>query len=350
MKYLLYSCYIGLIFWTNLGADTGGSLVDRYVKLAIQGDLQPARALLDATEGGAAAGTTEAELLMRFRQRFVELSEPSSPDSGNTLVDRVVSAYRSYWRHALMADAAPGSRSDAERQLQIALAEALAQGQSGATVSTDDTVYAALTPALRGQGFHALISPAPPLQDLFVWREQETREYDVVLTDQRRTVRVAFLSGFSSLGWKDYAALGLATTTGWVEGDTLYCVAWAYSPGSEQFEVSYLKHETRHLADFERFPGLSSEELEYRAKLTELAFAAQTARRLLEDFSAKGAPNPASPHAAANYRVVRDVYEDLYGKAYPEEGGAWHSVSAAKVNRVARRLLERHTERLGAAG
>lgn len=350
MKRSLYSCFVTLILCTSSGADSGSSLVDRYVALAIQGDLQPARALLDGTSGGAVPGTTEAELLTRFRQRFVELSEPSSPGSGNTLVDRVVSAYRGYWRQSLMADAGAGSKSDAERQLQLALAAALSQSEYGAAALSTDAPYAALTPALRSQGFHALISPAPPLQDLFVWRDQETREYEVVLTDQRRTVRVAFLSEFSSLGWKDYAALGLATTTGWVDGDTLYCVAWAYAPGTEQFEVSYLKHETRHLADFERFPGLSSEELEYRAKLTELAFAAQTAQRLLEDFSAKGAPNPLSPHAAANYRVVRDVYEDLYGKAYPGGEAAWNAVSAAKVNRVARRLLERHTESLEVAG
>jgi hypothetical protein len=245
-----------------------------------------------------------------------------------------------------MADAAAGSTSAAERQLQLALAAALAQSQYGATAAPSDTVYAALMPALRKQGFHALTSPAPPLQDLLVWRDQETQEYEVVLTDQHRTVRVALLSGFSSLGWKDYAALGLATTTGWVDGDTLYCVAWAYAPGTEQFEVSYLKHETRHLADFERFPGLSSEELEYRAKLTELAFAAQTARRLLEDFSTKGAPNPASPHAAANYRVVRDMYQGLYGTDYPDGDGVWITVGASQVNGVARRLLERHTASL----
>ena len=54
--------------------------------------------------------------------------------------------------------------------------------------------------------------------------------------------------------------------------DTLYCVEWAYAPDTENFEVSYLKHEAQHLADFQRFPGLPSAELEYRAKLTELAF------------------------------------------------------------------------------
>ena len=45
---------------------------------------------------------------------------------------------------------------------------------------------------------------------------------------------------------------------------------------SETFLVSYLKHEARHFADTLDFPNLSGADLEYRAKLTELAFACGT--------------------------------------------------------------------------
>jgi hypothetical protein len=163
-------------------------------------------------------------------------------------------------------------------------------------------------------------------------------------------VQVAFLTDFLSQGWKEYAALGLATTTGWVDGNTLYCVEFAYAPETEAFEVSFLKHETRHLSDFERFPGLSSEELEYRAKLTELAFASSTLRRVPEDFAAKGEANPESPHAAANWWVVWDVYRALYGKEYDGVDGAWMTVDVGRVNRVARRLLEVNTRKVASPG
>ena len=119
------------------------------------------------------------------------------------------------------------------------LAGALRQHSALDAAPSLEALHATLGPAIERQGFHALISPAPPLQDLLVWRTQETRYFEVELTDLTRSVQVAFLSDFSSLGWKEYAALGLATTTGWVEGDTLYCVEWAYEPGTEGFEVSY---------------------------------------------------------------------------------------------------------------
>jgi hypothetical protein len=206
--------------------------------------------------------------------------------------------------------------------------------------------YALLQAAVTAQGMHALVGPAPPLQDLLVWRSQAVQQFTVELTDQQRQVTVVFLSDFLSRGWKHYAALGLAATTGWVEDGSLYCVEDAYAPGTESFEVSYLKHEGRHLADLERFPGLSAVELEYRAKLTELAFASKTLRGLLDDFSEKSAPNPGSPHAAANFRVTQDAWRELYGSSFPGGNQVWMTVSPWKVNRAARRLLERSTEGL----
>jgi len=233
----------------------------------------------------------------------------------------------------------------AEARLVTSLISTLEDAGAAPRPLAAGDVYAALVPVLEVQGVHALVSHAAPLQDLFVWRRQDVRAFVVELTDQAREVRVTFLADFASQGWKHYASLGLATTTGWVEGDTLYCVEWAYAPDTENFEVSYLKHEAQHLADFQRFPGLPSAELEYRAKLTELAFASKTLRRLLADFSAKRARNPDSPHAEANWRVVRDVYEALYGTESIGEVN-WAAVDVGRVNRVARRLLAEDTARL----
>ena len=143
-------------------------------------------------------------------------------------------------------------------------------------------------------GIHFLDTPAPPLRDLFLWETEENTSYTVSLTDRTQKVRVTFMAGLYSVGWKQFATLGLVSTTGWVEGDRLYCVEWAYDRESENFEVSYLKHESRHLADFELFPELQSTDLEYRAKLTELVFATTSIMRLLDDFTNKSALNPDS--------------------------------------------------------
>ena len=92
--------------------------------------------------------------------------------------------------------------------------------------------------------------------------------------------------------------------------------------------------------------GLASVELEYRAKLTELAFATTTQRRLLADFLSKSAANPQSPHAEANDRVMRDLYAHIHGRQLPDRGDPWSQTSTERVNRAARRLLQQNTDHL----
>jgi hypothetical protein len=312
--------------------------MDRYVAMAIQGDLQEAQEMLDRAASDPSAD--HLELADRFQHRFVQRSEPLSPNTGIPLLDQTVAAYRDYWARSLLAEV---SSEDGKSMLEDALRQVLS---SGATAGNADDVYRSLAAAIQKLGYGVLAIPAPPLQDLFIWAGQRDREFSVELTDQSRVVRVAFMSEFVSLGWKDYAALGLATTTGWVEEGVLYCVEQAYVPGTERFAVSYLKHEARHLADLERFPGLRSADLEYRAKLTELAFASQTLNSLLDDFTAKSAPNPDSPHAEANHRVLRDLHQDLYGEPLPEDRDPWGSVRVLEVNAAARRLLRLNTSAL----
>jgi len=313
------------------------SLSERYVALAIQGQLGPAREWLGETEiNGLPA---EKDLARRFRSRFIERTEPLTPNSGSPLVDEIVSAYRAYWIDALIDSAMQG---DGTARLEHAVTASLqAHGWRVPAVGDADELQQVLVKAVRAEGFYALPGRASPMQDLLLWSEQSESRHPVVLTDQTREVTVVYLSKFFSRGWKHYAALGLVTTSGWIENGILYCVEQAYDPGTESFEVSYLKHESRHLADMERFPGLPAVDLEYRAKLTELAFASATLRGLLEDFTTRSALNPEAPHAQANYRVTHDLYAELYGRPFPGNVDAWMTLNVNRVNGAARRLLQR---------
>lgn len=345
MKSSLSICFLLSTLFISPSSAQAGTLVEQYTALAIQGDLRPAGLLFEMPESDLSPANRELAAL--FHARFIKRSEPPPTPSGNALIDAITAVYRSYWTDRLLSG---NSTVDPTAPAQ-ALRETLGNHGWPGLVDPPDAetdTFAQVEAALMAQGVHALAVPAPPLQDLLVWATQSEAEFEVELTDQTRTVRVAFLSDFYSQGWKHFATLGFATTTGWVENETLYCVEWAYAPDTEAFEVSYLKHESRHLADFEQFPALSSSDLEYRAKLTELAFANRTMRRLLEDFTIKSAANPESPHAQANYRVTRDVWRAQYGNDFPGSVQAWMTLNRAKVNRIARRLLADDTARLNA--
>jgi len=325
-------------------ADDPDSVADRYISLALQGDLSAAESIFTSINPDTAS-IFDINLASQFQARFIAQSENLSPGTSDAFTDAVVSSYREYWIGTLMGYM---SSQGGEDFLRASLRRNIIQLGPAEHSSRASDIFEFVGEIFDEKGVHYLDTPAPPLRDLFLWNTEENRKYPVRLTDRTQKVSVTFVSDIYSRGWKQYATLGLVATTGWVEGGRLYCVESAYDRISENFEVSYLKHESRHLADFERFPGLQSADLEYRAKLTELAFAANSAEHLLNDFTKKSANNPASPHAYANYRVTREIYREMFDKPFPASGNPWQEINTQSVNKAARDLLRRNTESVDA--
>jgi hypothetical protein len=333
------------VLYGSTHADSSNSISENYISLALQGDLSQAESLFSGVSPETGP-ISDFELSQRFQTRFIQQSEGLSPRSGDATVDAIVSAYRKYWVLTLMRTM---SIPEGEDFLESSLHQVLLGLGQTEFPGHSDNVYERIGEILDEKGYYYLDTPAPPLRDLFLWKKEENKNYTVRLTDRKQKVRVTFMTDLVSMGWKQYATLGLVSTTGWVEGDRLYCVSWAYDRSSENFEVSYLKHESRHLADLDRYPTLQSADLEYRAKLTELAFASTSQRRLLDDFTTKSALNPDSPHSYANYRVTREVYRKLYDQPFPELANPWQEASTQSVRKAARDLLQRNTEILQAS-
>lgn len=306
----------------------------RYISSAIQGDLSAARDLFEDDRWKNEPG------VLALKEQFEERFQPQHAPATSDFAHAVVLAYRAYWRDNLLN---VGAAQTHERILEQRIDELLER--EGVRPLGEEDRFSQLRQSLNDRGLHVLESAAPPMRDLFVWRDESPRQFRVHLHDTPVDLEVVFIDDFAVQGWKDFASLGLATTTGWVEDGILYCLAWAYDTESENFEVSYLKHEARHLVDLERYPQMGSEELEYRAKLTELAHANHSLFRVLKDFTAKAAQNPDSAHAMANWRVIRDLYWELNQNEMPEPFAGWDPIDADLVNQAARRLLSISTER-----
>jgi hypothetical protein len=183
-----------------------------------------------------------------------------------------------------------------------------------------------------------------------LWARQDTTRHDVELTDETRPVTVVMVGDFLVKGWAEFATFGRASTGGWATDDALFCLADDYDLDSEKFRISYLKHETRHRADYDRFPALEQIDLEYRAKLTELAYADTSLFSVLETFLHNAQPNPAAPHAYAADALVRDLSGVLFDAKRPDDPERWRKVAPARIHRAARELLARNTAALEAAG
>ena len=131
-----------------------------------------------------------------------------------------------------------------------------------------------LRSAFEAEGYHALFGKTQGYYGPYIWRDTVPTVYHVQLPDGTAEYTVNLLKGFVFRGWMDYLTFGRYGTGGWASPDgTINCVEQAYDLESERFLVSLLKHEAQHTVDMKRFPGITPEELEYRAKLVELHYA-----------------------------------------------------------------------------
>lgn len=316
----------------------------RYVSMALQGDLSAAAGLFAAADPDS-LDDRDRELAAAFHRRFTQ-GEEDAPLPGRPFADDVVRAYRSYWRAALLG------REDlaaAELLLHAALRRALARRGAGPGADDGETMDRT-SDALLAEGFHSLGGRTRPFLELMLWARQDTTRYRVELTDETRDVDVVFLRDFVVRGWADWATFGRASTGGWAGDEELFCLGDDYDVDSEHFRVSYLQHETRHFADYARFPALEQIDLEYRAKLTELVYADATYAGLLAGFARNAALNRAAPHSFANDAVVRAMSRAVLGREFEGEEAAWSAVDPADVHAAARTLLEENTRELEAAG
>lgn len=305
----------------------------------LQGDSARALAALEATPATDFQGK-DAD----YRACMLERYHASKPVLTTSTIDDaflrgVLDDYQDYWWRSM---AAPSQRTTQEAALLEKLHKRLRPNAAKAT--TMDEIEPFLQTQLEQHGYRAQLGRTPPLRELMVWRKQDTRMFDVQLPDGPYTVRVELLDDFVSRGWMAYGRCDRGSAGGWATDKALYAVVPRYSEGlnSEEFRVVFLGHETQHFADQNAYPGITSWELEYRAKLVELAQGRVVSAKRLDYMMTAQSDDMNSPHTYANKRVVTDLTRRL--------GKAPDAVSIAELQMAAReQLLEDTHQRKGKA-
>ena len=138
----------------------------------------------------------------------------------------------------------------------------------------EDQLAQRLCAVFEQNGYHALFGKTQGYYGPYVWKDTVPTVYSVELPGGTAEYTVNILRGFVFRSWMDYLTFGRIGTGGWASPDgTINCIAQAYDFESERFLVSLLKHEAQHTVDMKQFPGITSAELEYRAKLVELHYS-----------------------------------------------------------------------------
>ena len=186
----------------------------------------------------------------------------------------------------------------------------------------------------KKRGFFSLFGVVKPLRSLMVWKKTSPKTFKVSLPEGTQSVKVMLLAQFSELSWLHYATFGKYYVGGWAAKKLLFCVKQAYKIGSPDFNVHYLSHEAQHFSDYRSFPKLKSSDLEYRAKLAELALTASPIK-FVGKLKREAKRAPQIPHSFAAYKILQ---------------GLTNSSSPAEIRKEAVQLLTRHTKTLKQRG
>lgn len=272
---------------------------------------------------------------------------PVEPDGGlsDPMVRALLASYQRYWWRSLRDVSV---RPAAEKQLKTELAGLLGEAPPAEGEEAFDALNERLDAELGKRGVHAQLGRTPPLYDLLLWRAQEQRDYVVDLPGgARQPVRVFLMDDWISRGWIHYGICGAGGAGGWANADGVFAVRANYGDlQGEDYRVSLLGHESQHYADQQRWPDMLSWQLEYRAKLVELAQADQTRDTLLGKFYRSRDDNPDHPHPYSNKRVLSDVATQLGLGADAD----LRMADPAAVRRAAAEVLAEDTRRREADG
>ncbi|MDF2192748.1 hypothetical protein [Paraflavitalea sp. CAU 1676] len=321
----------------------------RIMSLALDANI-PAALKAMSWDGQQPLAVKDATFKAAFENRFFYAEDRSDYLAGRQAgIDSLLLLFRDYWRKALLDTATNYDQYFIDRYRQFI--KARFPQVTDADLDKDSTDQY-LQQYLAAKQLHTTngIGKTGKLFDLLLWKQEQDTTYSFALPGETIATPVIFLTDFVSLGWEEYATLGRLFPGGWTTRKGIYCVKQSYNLQSEQFLISLLAHEGRHYSDYKLFPKLSSADLEYRGKLTELSMARTTLYDLLTFFinNANRASN--NGHSVANYYVIHDLSKVLFNKEFESDVALWKQLPSDKLNKAALQVLQTNTNALGARG
>lgn len=179
----------------------------------------------------------------------------------------------------------------------------------------------------------------------YIWERSTKETYDVELPSGIEQYSVMMMDGFISRSWLDFLSFGKVGTGGWAENDgTICCIRSLYDSNSDNFKISFLKHEAQHSYDKRIFKNISSSELEYRAKLVELMYWEDDKIIKMLHLEAEGTDDK-NAHATASHRIIADLSSKLFRTHFENDVNQFVN-RLTETRLAARELLAEDTERL----
>jgi hypothetical protein len=242
-----------------------------------------------------------AELRRKLVSRFTKQTEDlkSETVTFSPHFDSIRSAFQAYWREVMTN---PSGCVAAESTLLLGL-----QKVSNSEFSSNfEDVCNSLQSLLAEEGIISLFGTVAPFKSFMAWRKSTISVFEVETLSGSVNLSVNLLDNFLEKSWLAFATFDEKYVGGWENEHGVFAVlpAWKGGIDGEPFTISLLKHEGQHKTDRELFPWMESIQLEYRAKLNEIAFSSNPIDKL-HDFISQAENDQNYPHSYAAWRIGR---------------------------------------------
>lgn len=317
---------------------------------ALQGDVKKILYVLDTLPTNTLSAE-QTSIKEKYFHRFRYNDEIIDYNTKDTMLIALLQLYQSYWKKSLLNNEHIKQYDEQLKDSVTAFLYARNYNDIDTTIQIiPDNFGQHLKNFLKQHNYFSATGKTANLYDLFLWSKESSAIYNEQLPEKKIKTTVVFIEDVITMGWEEYATFGKAYPGGWATKELLYCVRKAYDTSSENFKISYLKHESQHFADYKTYPRLTGTDLEYRAKFTELAFAQQTLYELIRSFVRNANGEGRNPHAFANFAVIRDVSRSIFGKDFVADTDQWKTIPAKKINNESKKLIKAHSKALKKAG
>lgn len=259
----------------------------------------------------------------------------------NETIRKVLKPYYQYYRDIFWEEASP---KRAELRLILNLrSEFPNMAGDDLAVIEENLAY-----IVKRYGYNFLGGETSGYKGPYIWKTTRDKYYEVELPYGTKMITVHFMDDFLSTSWIDYLSFGEFGTGGWTnrhEGD-LWCVEkrWVNHLDTPSFKISFLKHETQHVDDFLKYPGLSAIDLEYRAKLIELIYS-DDENLFFGILRQSDSRDKNNSHTYASYILGKDVTRKVLGLDMVFNLGQFDG-KFQEIKVAARECYDEHTKKL----
>lgn len=315
---------------------------DTIYPFALRGEMDEVFSFLDSSKDEN-LNIAQQKTKQKYYDRFITRSEDFEFNTSNPVMIDMFNRYQNYWR-SILIEKVDQDLADKLFFNEMMLFLKREHDLSQTIDEIKPKYYPLFQEFFKAKGFHGLaMGKTDHLFDLYLWQNEEETVYDIELPETEVKVPVVFMKDFISFGWSYYTTFGYSSTGGWVGVDKIYCVKEAYDISSEQFRISYIAHEGQHFVDIKAYPKLKQADLEYRAKLTELALAEKSLIKVIEKFITNAKNDKSNAHAYSNYLVIHELSKTFFNINYVSDIDKWKGVSIKKINNFGAKKLKAHT-------